>query len=377
MKCSVRGAAAMVIMTCALAATMAVPAGPAGAGGLTAGPSADRPAIASDSDADPSGRIVFQRFDPDMGKFRIYTIRPHGTGLRAITEPPANADQDDWPDWSPDGSRIVFRRDVDERSELIVVNADGSRPRNLTRSNCAGECLGDDEPAWSPDGRRIAFGRALGPIPPDGPPAVVGIFVMNADGSKVRQLTQLVPNSGTEDHTPSWSPDGGRIAFMRSNNTAQPVDASSIYTVDADGGDLTLVKRMPKKRPGSGVPEWSPDGRRILFDTYCLFGFCGQPLTGSQLFTIRPNGAGLRQLTHFPGNSYAGSWSPDGQRIVFSRNPQVAPLGDLYIMRRDGTEVRRLTHALRLDNHNADWGPAHPDDDEDDDDHDHPCARND
>jgi Tol biopolymer transport system component len=55
---------------------------------------------------------------------------------------------------------------------------------------------------------------AIGPPPADGPPPVVGIFVMNADGSNVRQLTQLQPNSGTEDHQPIWSPGGRRIAFM-------------------------------------------------------------------------------------------------------------------------------------------------------------------
>jgi Tol biopolymer transport system component len=335
---------------------LAVVVGAAGAFMPTAEQSGERDVHAR-SDVPRNGRIVFQRFDPGLGKFRIYTIRPDGTGLRAITKPPANAFNDMLPDWSPDGSKIVFRRDFAERSMLIVVNPDGSNPRNLTRRSCTGDCLGDDEPEWSPDGRRIAFGRAIGPIPPDGPPPVVGIFVMDADGSNVRQLTQPVPNSGTEDHSPSWSPDGERIAFMRANNTRPPENQSFIFTVDSDGGRPTLVRRMPRRWPGAGVPEWSPDGRRILFSTYCAFGFCGQPLTGAQLFTIRPNGEDLRQLTHLPGNSYDGSYSPDGRKIVFARNPRVAPLGDLYIMRRDGTHVRRLTHALRRDNHNPDWGP--------------------
>jgi hypothetical protein len=61
------------------------------------------------------------------------------------------------------------------------------------------------EPAasWSPDGRRISSVRRLGPLPVAGPPLVEEIFVMDADGSKLRQLTQLEPNSGSEDHMPT------------------------------------------------------------------------------------------------------------------------------------------------------------------------------
>jgi hypothetical protein len=115
-----------------------------------------------------------------------------------------------------------------------------------------------------PEGRQIAFERAIGPTQASGPPAVAGIFVMNADGSNVRQLTQLEPNSGSEDHGPTWSPDGRRIAFMRSNNTIDPLDASSIYTIESDGSDLRLARRMPRRWPGAGWPDWSPDGSRIL-----------------------------------------------------------------------------------------------------------------
>jgi TolB protein len=265
------------------------------------------------------------------------------------------------PDSSSDGTKIVFHPLYkDGRPDsLIVANADGSDPHDVTQANCTGNCLGSEQPAWSPDGTRIAFSRALGPVPPDGPPPVIGIFVMNADGSNVQQLTHLTANAGTEDHTPSWCPDGGRIAFMRANNTRRPENASSIYVMGADGSNLTRVRRMPRKWPGSGVPKWSPDGRLILFDTYCLFGRCGQPSTGTQLFTIRPDGTGLRRLTNLPGNSYDGSWSPSGRSIVFSRNRRVGPTGDLYVMRGAGAHVRRVTHAPRRDSHNPDWAPPH------------------
>jgi Tol biopolymer transport system component len=304
--------------------------------------------------------IAFNRFDPDLGKVRIYAVRRDGTGLHAISRPPAGADLDQLPDISPDGSKVVFSRIYNNGrpDALIVVNANGRHPRNISDATCTGECLGSAEPAWSPDGSQIAFQYAIGPIPPDGPPPVIGISVSNADGSDVLPLTQFAPGSGTEDHNPTWSPNGHRIAFMRSNNTKEPENASSIFVMDADGGDLHRIRRMPSKWPGSGIPKWAPSGRRILFSTYCAFGDCGQPLRGAQLFTIRPNGEDVRRLTSLPGNSYKGNWSPSGRRIVFARNSKVCcpPSGDLYVMRRDGSHLRRLTNAPRLDSHNADWG---------------------
>jgi TolB protein len=311
-----------------------------------------------------NGRIVFQRLDPEVSKIRLYTARPNGRDERAITLPGASEDKDSIPDWAPDGHLIAFRRffnlgEPNETTDVLVVRPDGSGLRNLTRAGCTGECLGSETPAWSPDGAQIAFERAIGPLPPDGPPPIVGIFVMDADGSNVRQLTQFRANSGTEDHGPTWSPDGRRIAFMRSNNTIEPIDASAIYTVSARGGDLRLVRRMPLEWPGAGNSDWSPDGKRLLFTTFCYFGQCAgpQPATGSQLFTVKPDGTGTRQLTHLAGNSYNAHWSPDGQKIVFARNATLGPTGDIYTMNADGTDVRRVTNAPELDAHKPDWGP--------------------
>lgn len=342
--------------TLGLAATVAVASG--AAGGATGERSLDRPVVGSATRAPRNGRIVLQRLDPATGKIRIYTVRPNGSGLRAITLPGAGEDKDSLPDWSPDGNRITFRRffnlgQPNERTDVFVVNRDGTGLRNVTRGICTGDCLGDEDGAWSPDGRQIAFIRGIGPLPADGPPPVVGVFVMDADGSHVRQLTQLRPGSDTEDHGPTWSPDGRRIAFMRSDKAT---DTSAIYTVNADGGGLRLVRRMPHEWPGAGEPDWSPDGSRLLYTTYCLFGNCGQPATGAQLFTIDPNGRRLRQLTDLPGNSYNGRWAPDGKKIVFARNRRLGPEGDVYTMNADGTGVRRVTHTPELDAHAPDWG---------------------
>jgi TolB protein len=191
--------------------------------------------------------------------------------------------------------------------------------------------------------------RALGPFASAGFPAVVGIFVMDADGSNVRRLTQLRRFSGTEDHFPTWSPDGGRIAFLRSNGTARPRNASAIWTVAADGGRARLLRRMPRRFPGGGTPDWSPDGRRILFTTYCYYGGCGGPATGAQLFAINARGGELRNVTRARGNAYQPGWSPDGRFIVFTRNRRVDGVSDVVTIRADGTGLRRLTRAAPPD----------------------------
>jgi TolB protein len=303
--------------------------------------------------ARPGERIVFHRLDPAIGKNRLYTIRPDGSGVRAITSPGPDEDRDSFPDWSPDGRSIAFTRFFPEQTDLLLVRPDGTGVRNLTRAGCTRDCLSSESPAWSPDGQRIAFERAIGPRP-DGPPRLVGIFVVDADGSNVRQLTQFEPNSGSADHGPSWSPDGRRIAFIRVTTALR----SAIYTVNADGSGLRLVRRMPRKWPGSGTPNWSPDGSRLLFSTACRFGNCGQAPTGAQLFTIKPSGRGLRQLTQLAGNSNNGAWSPDGRKIVFVRNRGLGPTGDLYTINADGTRLRQLTHNPQLREGWPDWRPA-------------------
>jgi TolB protein len=308
--------------------------------------------------ARPGERIVFQRIDPTIGKNRLYTIRPDGSGLRAITSPAPDEDRDSFPEWSPDGRSIAFTRFFPEQTDLLLVRPDGTGVQNLTRAGCSGDCLSSEYPAWSPNGRQIAFERALGPRPV-GPPRLVGIFVMDADGTNVRQLTQFQPNSGSADHSPSWSPDGRRIAFIRVTAALR----SAIYTVNANGSGLRRVRRMPPDRPGAGTPNWSPDGTRLLFSTACRFGSCGQPPTGAQVFTVKPNGRGLRQLTDLPGNSYNAAWSPDGRKIVFARNRTVGPTADLYTMNADGTRLRPLTHDPQLREGWPDWrppSPAHP-----------------
>jgi Tol biopolymer transport system component len=308
-----------------------------------------------------NGGIVFQRFDAGAGLTRLYLVQPNGRGLRALARAQA---PDSEPSWSPDGRRIAFRRLVDagglaERAQIFVVGVDGRGLRNLTGASCTASCLANEEPAWSPDGKRIAFVRSLGQ-PSAARPRAVGIFVMDANGTHVRQLTQRSGVFRTEDRAPSWSPDGKRIAFVSANTTYRPAGASTIYVINADGTHPRAVRALAKGWPGAGAPSWSPDGTRLLYSTYCWFGNCGQPPVGAQLYTVGLDGKSPRQLTRLSGNSLEPRWSPDGKQIVFVRNTRVGPAGDLYVVGADGKGLRRVTKAPGRGARGPDWGPAPP-----------------
>ena len=201
----------------------------------------------------------------------MFTINPDGTGERQITDPPTGF-VDRNPDVSPDGRRIAFEREGKHYDEIFVVNVDGSRLTQLTRNapgevcDFGGTCSGS--PAWSPNGRQIAFRRASGPIQDD----LIenqGIFVMNADGSRIRQVTEKVRPAVGEDTDPQWSPDGRQLVFQRNNvRGAIPVDGIALWTVTLAGG---CEKRItPWDLRAGDTPDWSPDGRQILLGAALL-----------------------------------------------------------------------------------------------------------
>lgn len=170
------------------------------------------------------------------GEFRIYVVSADGSEPRRLTE----GVSDRFPAWSPDGSRIVFTRDLsDGEQELFVIQADGTGEVQLTDTNGA-----NLQPTWSPDGARIAFTstRDSG--------GNSEIYVMNADGSEPRRITE---RPGW-DAAPDWS-STGRIAFTSDG------PESGVYAVDPDDGVSELL--LPDPDPVNLFVAWSPDGRSL------------------------------------------------------------------------------------------------------------------
>lgn len=250
------------------------------------------PTRAEVAPAAAAGLIAFVRESPHRG---IYTIDPSGSTLTRLTHGP-----DYRPRWSPDGTKIVFQRfgSTSIQTEIYVMDADGSNVRRLTQFGTA------FQPAWSPDGSQVVFGSGLG--------RRSEIFVMNADGTGVLRLTR----DRFADTVPAWSPDGTAIAFASRRH--RNVD---IYLMAADGSD---VRRLTHVRAKDMNPDWSPDGSRLVFQSHRHSNW--------DLYTILTDGSGLERLTDRTTVEWAPAWSPDGTRIAFTIAQYSRGVQDIAVM---------------------------------------------
>lgn len=253
------------------------------------------PTSANATEAGQNGEIVFGAVVD--GSSQLFTVRPNGRQLHQITHVDGDAVH---PDWSPDGRTLVYELDHPEGPpycSVILMNADGSHPADLTgnRNGCEGQ------PSFTPDGTHIVFGRY------DDITDVEAIISMNLAGGDRTVVTTGIGRGVTD---PNVSPDGSTISFIAYNGEDL---GQAIYTVKTDGSDLTQVTSFDLDV--AVKQDWSPDGSRIVFsDNADNFG------KSANVATIRPDGTGLRYLTDLRDpqqRAYAGSYSPDGQWIVF------------------------------------------------------------
>jgi TolB protein len=295
------------------------------------------------------GPIAFQRaIDPqDEESRQIFTVARPGAKPRKLTSGGTAVNAD----YSPDGERIVFERRYGGKSpdSLFTMGSDGSSQSRLPTTCTAPMCLGDSAPAWSPDGSRLVFERAFGPIVKD-TAAGLDVVTANADGSNEQVILHYrsLEAQGQEPHDAQWSPDGTRIAVMILNSKAKPRNASAIYVLNADGSGL---HRVTPVRLNAGNPDWSPNGKRIAFNSF----FEGQDFP--EIYTVRPNGTGLHRVRREPKNSYSFDpvWSPGGGRLAFVHGVAGPKPPHIWTMRRNGTALRQVTRGRRPDS-GPDWG---------------------
>jgi Tol biopolymer transport system component len=205
--------------------------------------------------------------------------------------------------WAPDGTRIAFTG-VGSSGPIQVVNADGTGHRQVTNGRY------DRSPAWSPDGR-IVFGRATGAGD------VQDLFVIGADGTGLRPF-------GRQGAAPAWSPDGSRITYWRRTQSGV-----ALAVANADGTDeLTLTRSVPSF---SGVPQWSSDSRRLLFNICSPFGPC-------RIDVAEADGTSVRRIA----TGQDPVWAPNAHRVAFTTRRLCRSSG-IFLVNPDGTRLKQIT----------------------------------
>ncbi len=212
---------------------------------------------------------------------------------------------------------IAFVSDRDGDYEIYVMNLDGTNVRQLTDNAAT-----DSYPAWSVDGNHLAFASDR-----DGN---WEIYVIDADGSDERRLTI----SEADDYAPTWVTNDQRIGF-----TSNRDGDDEIYTVGLDGASL---QQLSFDNSLNAAAQWSPNGRRIVF------------LSDEGIALMNADGTGAYQLTTEGALDYTASWSPDGEFITFTRG--LFADADIYVMNNGGTGLRNLTNRAGEDYDPA-WSP--------------------
>ena len=255
--------------------------------------------------------------------------------------------------------RIAFVSNRDGDDEIYVMNADGSGLVQLTENDSD-----DRDPAWSPDGSRIAFASDRG-----NDVQKYDIYVMNADGSGVEQLTD-----GCSNGNPAWTPDGDRIAF---------VSRGDIYVMNVDGSGVEQLTGTPPESCAylflsdrDGEAAWyirNADGSvepyELDWDSWFTNAVYAGPdwsPDGSRIalrsrrdgqfgvYVMNADGSGLEELSANDVTFVRGvGWSPDGDRVAFGAVSGYYDDAEIYVVNVDGSGVVPLT-----DNEQHDFMPT-------------------
>jgi len=267
-------------------------------------------------------QFAYTFFDLSTSQNDIFRRRADGTGQLSMAG--SSSDERDFV-WAPDGSKLAYVRytyGATPNADIFVVNADGTNLVQLT--NTVSEY--DVEPAWSQDGTRLAFVSRT----PAGDFAVV--HTIKADGSDLRTFSP----SDVFDSEPSFSPDGARVSFVRrSYVTPDTLSSGYIYVVNADGTNPIRLDHTADVWDMS--VKWSPDSSRVAFNRVPVSG-----PTPSEIYSVRADGTDLRNLTNnSSGNSGSQQWSPNGALIAFVHDNV-----SLQVMGADGSNRHTVYNAV-------------------------------
>jgi TolB protein len=274
----------------------------------------------------PTGHIVYtcQIFKVQASN-QICIMNADGSGFRRLTTD--NNRQHYYPSLAPDGQSALYAAFREANIyEIYEMNINSGEVKQLTNKN--GVVNG---PEVSPDGKSIVY----------------KIWTVYSDRNIIMLMDRNGDNKNNIPHAegwdPTWSPDGKYILF------ASDMDGSTqLYTIRADGKQLKKISNLPAIR---GRSDWSTDGQYIV--TYS-----GEPWH-REVYIMNADGTNARVLSPAGGNSQGPSISPDGNWVAFTAyfdHPGDDHGCEIYIMRIDGSDLRRLTDNDYCD-YQPRWGP--------------------
>jgi Tol biopolymer transport system component len=273
---------------------------------------------------------------PGGGAAGAASSAPASPGATSTLAPSAQA----LPSFSRDEPLVLFGGLTGAGGGIFVSRPDGSGLQQLATDVLPGVHKSGD---WSPDGQRVVFMDE----------STERMYIAHLDGSPTERLS-VCDTAGCAN--PAWSPDGGRIAFSRLESAAGVIGpaAVGIYVVDVATGKVSRIVRL--ERPLlADVPRWSPDGQTILFGVDRMDEEANE--TGAAVAIVPVAGGKIRYLTDFALFGYVSDWGSSTNSIAFSVDVRGATKGadvesetwDLYLVRPDGTGLRRLTNAKPLE----------------------------
>jgi Tol biopolymer transport system component len=300
-----------------------------------------------------NGRLAFRRyFDVSQTWGAIFVSAADGTGALQITHPKRGV-LDDQPDWSPDGSLLVFHRcSAGEPCAIYTVRPDGSQLKRLS-GPVTPDLVDDSEGSFTSDGHHVVFTRASGGVKSWGGGDEIrhsDLVVTDLNGKHRRVIAGSAPYQADYEFAMN-SPDGSQFVFEHwRSHFADPHMRRALIVASADGRHTRRITPWALNA-GDGA-DWSPDGTHILFRS----NDDEDDVTQSQIYTVRPDGSELEQLTSFPDGTQllSSTFSPDGTKIVFAK-ADAGGQADLFVMNADGTGIQPILQSALWESA-PDWG---------------------
>jgi Tol biopolymer transport system component len=274
-------------------------------------------------------RIAFAGTEKINWTTDIFTMNEDGSDQTNISNWSGAFDNAWGLSWSPDGEKIAFSGPrwvyTYYYYDIFVMNADGTGIVNLTKT------VGQDEaePSWSPDGKKIVFTNFS------------DIYIMSSNGSGRQKLSHSDGFSEYTPEHPSWSPDGTKLVFAdwKGGGTA------NIFVYD-------FTTEVTSDIHYGWSPAWSPDGNKIAFSG---------GINLHELYVMNADGSGATILYGFSevyDNTIRSiTWSPDGKKISFDVQNWNKDDVDIYVINADGTNFKNITNTTGVEERYPAWSP--------------------